>query len=88
MNDKKELEELVIRKLVSQGEVCMPRLIAETLIVREIIRRLYRKNKRIPAQEEALKPLDILQGVLIQVRSLAENSAPLIYLKMKPTYHR
>ena len=82
MEHGKELKEFVVQKLVNQGEVCMPELIAENLVVEQIAYRLKMNDRKTPAESEALEPWQIFRDVLPQVKSLAERKTPLIHMKL------
>ena len=76
MKKRQELKRMVVQKLVNQGEVCMARLIAETLIIKQIAHKLNRLDGK-----NVINLADILQGLLTEVETLADRKTPLIYLK-------
>jgi hypothetical protein len=77
-----ELKKLVVQKLINQGEVCMPELIAENLVIEQIANRLNIRKKKAPTSKIAMKPWQILHDVLPQVNSLAKRKKPLIHMRL------
>lgn len=75
-----ELKEIVVRKLVKQGEICLTEKIAENLIVQEIA-------KRIPKVEEdqkmRLNLLGVYNDLSRRISRLPKIKGPLIYLKIR-----
>ena len=84
MKDGQELKDFVAQKLINQGEVCMPELIAENLVIEQIAYRLKMNDGQEPADKEALKPWQIFRDVTPQVKSLAERKMPIIHMKLMP----
>ena len=83
---KEELLDLVSRRLIRQGEICMVKFIAENLIVEEIMKRRKINNEkhRYLNLNNFLPALDIFNSVSYRVSKLYREKGPLIYLKMKP----
>lgn len=79
---RNELKDLLIRKLIRQGEICMANFIAENLIIEEITRRL-RGRKRDPASFK-LDPIDIYNSLSRRISGLSKEKGPLVYLRVKP----
>jgi hypothetical protein len=78
---REELKKMVVRKLVSKGEICMAELIAENLITEEIAKRI-----RIMGGDSKyfrLDPLDILNKLSRTISRLPEEKGPLVYLRIK-----
>jgi len=82
MENGQELRQMVVQRLINYGEVCMPRLIAENLIVEEIAFRLKMNGGKTTKDKTLLDPWIILQEVSPRVKSLAERKTPLIHLKL------
>ena len=82
MESGQELKELVVQKLINNGEVCMADLIAESLIIEEIACRLKMNGGKMPTDKNTLEPWHILNEVSPQVKRLAERKTPLIHLKL------
>lgn len=82
MEHGQELKDFVVQKLINQGEVCMPELIAENLVVEQIAFTLKMNDGKAPADNGALEPWQIFRDVLPQVKSLAERKTPLIHMKL------
>ncbi|MGD9131915.1 MAG: hypothetical protein PVH73_10145 [Candidatus Bathyarchaeota archaeon] len=82
MEQGQELKRWIVQKLVNQGEVCMPELIAENLVIEQIAYRLKTRKENASASETAMKPWQILRDVLPHVNSLAKRKTPLIHMKL------
>jgi hypothetical protein len=79
---RKELKQMVIQKLLSQGEVCMVGFIAEQLMTEEIAERGIWSGS---AQEVAkISPLNILNGLSSRISELSMEKGPFVYLSIKP----
>ena len=76
----KELEEMVVRKLINNGEVCMTKEIAKNLILEEITKRVRSKDEKLDAN---LNPLDILSNLTSRISRLPNEKGPLVFLKVK-----
>jgi len=82
MAEGKELKKWVVQKLINQGEICMPELIADNLVIEQIAYRLKTRKGDDPASKAAMKPWQILQDVLPNVNVLAKKKMPLIHMKV------
>ena len=82
MEKGEELKQLIVQKLIKKGEVCMPELIAENLIIEELTARMRMIERKVADDNLALEPWDIYQNVSPQVKKLSERKAPLIRLKL------
>jgi hypothetical protein len=82
MENGQELKDFVVQKLINQGEVCMPELIAENLVIEQIAYRLKMNDRKPPVDKAGLEPWQIFRDVLPQVKSLAERKTPLIHMKL------
>jgi hypothetical protein len=81
MIERQELKKLVVQKLVNQGEVCRPKLIAKNLIIKEIADQLNRIGKKNTVQR-VVNPTEILHGAYNKVKELADKKAPILHLKI------
>jgi hypothetical protein len=79
---RKELKQLVMQKLLSQGEICVVSFIAEHLIVEEIDTRSIGLNS--PQDINKISPLDILSTISSRISQLSTERGPLVYLSIKP----
>lgn len=83
MEEGQELKKYVVQKLVNQGELCMPELIAENLVIEQIS---FSMGAHIEDEESAdktkMKAWQILQEMLPNVKSLANKKTPLIHMKV------
>jgi len=77
---KRELKELLIKKLIGHGEICMTNFIAENLIIEEITRRL--RDAR--PDNLNLDPIDIYNSLSRRISGLSKEKGPLVYLRIKP----
>jgi len=82
MEEGQELKRWIVQKLINQGEVCMPELIAENLVIEQIACSMKTKKGNASASKTAMEPWQILQDVLPYVNSLAKNKMPLIHMKV------
>lgn len=82
MEQGQELKRWIVQKLINQGEICMPELIAENLVIEQIAYRLKTRRENASASKTAMKPWQILQDVLPHVNSLAKKKTPLIHMKL------
>jgi hypothetical protein len=80
---RKELKQLLIQKLIHQGEICMPGFIAEQLIIEEITKRS--KGTSVSSEITVISPFDILNALSYRISRLPKEKGPLIYLNMKPS---
>jgi hypothetical protein len=82
MQNGQELKKLVVQRLINLGEVCMAELIAENLIIEEMVYRLRKNKGKCSSNKNFLDPLSIYQQVIPRVKNLAERKAPIIHLKL------
>jgi len=79
---KRELKNLLTKKLIRHGEICMTIFIAENLIIEEIARRL--RNERLDSNNTKLDPIDIYNTLSRRIFGLSKEKGPLVYLRIKP----
>jgi hypothetical protein len=77
-----ELKKLLIRKLVNQGEVCMPELIAQNFVIEQIANHLINLTDKDSVNKTLIQPWKILNGVLYHVNSLTKRKKPLIHMRL------
>jgi len=82
MENGKELKQMIVQKLINKGEVCMPELIAENLIIEELTGRMRMVKRKAAEDHIALEPWDIFLNVSPRVKKLSERKVPLIRLKL------
>lgn len=82
MENGQELKKMIVQKLINKGEVCMPELIADNLIIEEMTARMRMNKQKSPEDQTTLAPWDIFQYVSPQVKKLSERKSPLIRLKL------
>jgi hypothetical protein len=80
MKNKKDLRDMVIRKLINNGEVCMPDTIAKNLIINEIARHYQKSGSR---ESDALNLLEILNRLTLKIKRLKKEKGPLLHLRYK-----
>jgi hypothetical protein len=82
MKYRKELKQMLMRKLLVQGEICMVGFIAEQLMTEETARRNLGIN---PAHEfPQTFSLDILNAISYRISKISLEKGPLVYLNIKP----
>jgi len=79
---KRELKDLLTRKLIRHGEICMASFIAENLIIEEITRRL--RDTKPNSNNIKLDPIDIYNSLSRRIIGLSKERGPLVYLRIKP----
>ena len=79
---KRELKDLLTRKLIRHGEICMASFIAENLIIEEITRRL--RDTKVDPNNFKLDPIDIYNSLSRRIFGLSKEKGPLVYLRIKP----
>jgi len=79
---KRELKNLLTKKLIRHGEICMTSFIAENLIIEEIARRL--RDARPDSNNIKLDPIDIYNSLSRRIFGLSKERGPLVYLRIKP----
>lgn len=79
---KNELKDLLIKKLIREGEICMANFIAENLIIEEITRRL--RDRKWDSNAFRLDPIDIYNTLSRRISGLSKEKGPLVYLRVKP----
>jgi len=82
MEHGNELKEMVIRKLIRHGEICMTQVIAENLIIGEIAKRIGSMNGS--SRFVNVQPIDIFISLSYKISRLSKEKGPLIYLNIKP----
>jgi len=79
---RRELKDLLIKKLIRHGEICMTSFIAENLIIEEITRRL--RDARTDSKSFMFEPMDIYNSLSRRISNLSREKGPLVYLRIKP----
>ena len=82
MKNGPELKKMIVQKLIKKGEVCMPELIAENLIIEELTARMRLNKRKAPRDKISLESWDLFQNVSPQVKKLSKRKIPLIRLKI------
>ena len=82
MEYKNELRQMVIQKLLGQGEICMVRFIAEQLIMEEMAKYNLRSGSTKGISE--IPPIDILNNLSFKISKLSMEKGPFVYLSIKP----
>ena len=77
-----ELKKMIIKRLINKGEICMVDLIAENLIIEEIVFRLRMNSRKTPADKIILDPWNILQAVSPRIKRLVKRKTPLVHLQL------
>ena len=77
----RELKKMLVWKLISQGEICMPGFIAERLIIEEIAKRS--RGSQEPFKFPETFALDLFNALSHRISRLPKEKGPLIYLNIK-----
>jgi len=85
MDQGGELKDILVGKLINQGEICMTEQIAENLILEEISKCLPRMNE--PDVEATLNPVQILNNLIPRICKLHRERGPLVYLRIRTGPH-
>ena len=80
MKYKKDLRDMVTRKLINNGEICMPDTIAKNLIINEIVRHYQKSGSQ---ESDTLNLLDILNRLTVKIKRLKKEKGPLLNLRYK-----
>ncbi len=81
MEGGKELRRIITRKLVRRGETCMSEIIAQNLILEEIVKRL--QTMDTDSKNVGPESIDILNSLAPTISRLSKERGPLIYLPIK-----
>lgn len=71
---------MVTRKLVNNGEVCMPGTIAKNLITNELAKHYQKSGSK---ESDDVNLLDILNHLTLKIKWLKKEKGPLLYLIYK-----
>jgi hypothetical protein len=80
---RKEMKKVVIEQLVEKGEICIPELVAKTIITEEIATQLEKNKKSSIKYNYGLNSANFLQDLLKRVKTLAKSKIPVAYMKIK-----
>jgi hypothetical protein len=81
IENKKELQELVVTTLVKNGEICGTEILAENLLKMEL------GEKRIQSLNDKEQLFTILNNSLRKAREIALSKGPLIFVKVDKGYY-
>ena len=84
IEQRNEINDLVIENLVRNGEICGTSILAENLLKMEIGRSVKRKRNL----EEVKCLLDIVNNVLRKTRQVSQNKGPLIFVRIQKRFFR
>lgn len=82
MKRNEEFMGLIVKKLISRGEVCMVKLISENLLLDEICCHLSERRRRGLLLFEP-NPIKIFQRISKRIDRLTKTKEPLIYLRLR-----
>ena len=88
MKHRAELKNMVIRRLIKVGEICMVESIADNLIIGEIAKRLQRSGTN--RLSLTINPFDLFNSISSKIDRLPKEKGPLIFLRvgMHPIFRR
>ena len=81
LDNRSEMEEIIVGKLVKNGEICGTSILAENLLKME----LGHNNKNCQSDEELA--LKVVNNVLRKAREVSQSSGPLIFVKIDKGYY-
>jgi len=80
--NRKEMQEVIVLKLVRNGEICGTSILAENLLKMEVGR-----NKRNYLKEEE-RTLNVVNNTLRKAKELTRSKGPLIFVKVDKSYYQ
>lgn len=88
MRHRAELKDMVIRRLIKVGEICMVESIADNLIIGEIAKRL--QGSGTDSLKPKIDPFDLFNAISSKIDRLPNERGPLIFLRvgMHPIFRR
>jgi hypothetical protein len=81
IENKKELQEIVVTTLVKNGEICGTEILAENLLKMEL------GEKRVQSLGDIEQVFTILNNSLRKAREIAQCKGPLIFVKVDKGYY-
>ena len=82
LSNRREMQELIVSKLVRNGEICGTSILAENLLKME----LGRNKKKYFKDEERI--MNVINNTLKKSRELAHSQGPLIFVKVDKGYYQ
>ncbi len=80
--NRKEMQEVIVLKLVRNGEICGTSILAENLLKMEVGR-----HKRNYLKEEE-RTLNVVNNTLRKAKELTRSKGPLIFVKVDKSYYQ
>jgi hypothetical protein len=81
LENKQELQEIVVTTLVKNGEICGTEILSENLIKMEL------GEKRVQDLSDRERVFVVLNEVLRKAREMAQSKGPLIFVKIDKGYY-
>jgi hypothetical protein len=81
LENKQELQEIVVTTLVKNGEICGTEILSENLIKMEL------GEKRVQDLSDKERVFTVLNEVLRKAREMAQSKGPLIFVKIDKGYY-
>ncbi len=81
LENKQELQEIVVTTLVKNGEICGTEILSENLIKMEL------GEKRVQDLNDKERIFVVLNEVLRKAREMAQSKGPLIFVKIDKGYY-
>lgn len=81
LENKQELQEIVVTTLVKNGEICGTEILSENLIKMEL------GEKRVQDLSDKERVFVVLNEVLRKAREMAQSKGPLIFVKIDKGYY-
>ncbi len=81
IENKQELQEIVVGTLVKNGEICGTEILSENLLKMEL------GEKRVQNMNEAERVFTVVNEALRKAREMAQSKGPLIFVKIDKGYY-
>ena len=81
MENKKELQEIVVATLVKNGEICGTEILSENLLKMEL------GERSVQNQNEVERDFIVVNEALRKAREMSQSRGPLIFVKVDKGYY-
>jgi len=78
-----EMKKLVMNQLIDKGEICIPELVAKTILTEEIASQLEKNKRTYVKYNYGINSVIFLQSLIKRVKTLAKSKIPIAYMKIK-----
>ena len=77
------MKKLVMKQLIDKGEICIPELVAKTILTEEIASQLEKNKRTYVKYNYGINSVTFLQSLIKRVKTLAKSKIPIAYMKIK-----